>query len=114
MEKEKVYDINGVQVEVVLKDNGTVLFCMVKGNLETANSPVFLETLEKELNNSVIKKVILDLKGLAYVSSTGIGSFTSLLINCKNKGAELILKNMDSKVKSIFDILGFTSFFTME
>ncbi len=114
MKEEKNYDLNGVTVTAQYSESDMVLLCTVKGNLETANSPAFLDVLEKELDGKPVKKMILELSELLYVSSTGIGSFTTLLINCKNKGTDLILKNMNPKVKSVFDLLGFSSFFVFE
>ncbi len=114
MSEVKKHDLNGVVVTVRYTEADMTLMCSVQGNLETSNSSGFLETLEKELEGKPVKKMILELAELYYVSSTGIGSFTTLLISCRNKGAELILRNMNHKVKSVFDLLGFSSFFVFE
>ena len=56
-------------------------------------------------------KVILDLSGINYVSSTGIGSFTRLIKVVKPKGGDIVFINTVSKVLDVFQLLGFTSFF---
>ncbi len=114
MGKEKIINIDSVIMKFNYDEEQALLVCSIDGQLETSNSPHFLETMQKELENGIIEKMILDLTSLTYVSSTGIGTFTTLLISCKNKGVCLILKNMSPKVKSIFDLLGFSSFFTLE
>ncbi len=111
---DEVFEFDGVMVEIKTIENNNVIICKVKGNLETSNSQRFLDLLENKLIRNSYKKMTIDLKELMYISSTGIGAFTTLLISCKNKGTELVLCNMHPKVKSVFDILGFSSFFNME
>ncbi len=114
MSEEKVVTIDTVSVGFLKESDGSTLLCRVSGQLETSNSPGFLDTVKDELGRQGIKKMVLELSGLTYVSSTGIGSFTTLLIECKKKGVSLVLKNISEKVKSVFDLLGFTSFFDLE
>ncbi len=111
---DRVYDFDGIEVKIKADEDAKVFLCSVKGNLETSNSPKFLNLVENELSRNSYKKMILELADLLYISSTGIGTFTTLLISCKNRGTELILRNMQPKVKSVFDLLGFSSFFKME
>ncbi len=114
MSEEKVVTIDMVSVGFLRDPNGSTLRCRISGQLETSNSPGFLDTVKDELERQGVKKMVMELSGLTYVSSTGIGSFTTLLIECKKKGVALVLKNMSEKVKSVFDLLGFTSFFELE
>ncbi len=114
MNEVKKYDLDGVVIAVRYMETDMTLLCSVEGNLETSNSSGFLEVLEKELEGKPVKKMVLELSELHYVSSTGIGSFTTLLISCQNRDTKLILKNMNQKVKSVFDLLGFSSFFTFD
>ena len=55
----------------------------------------------------------MNLAGINYVSSTGIGAFTSFLKEVNKQGGGICLMNLQSKVYEVFQLLGFTSFFTI-
>jgi len=57
--------------------------------------------------------VVLDISGLSYISSSGIGSFTTVRMQCSHKESPLFLMGMNEKVRTVFDQLGFSSFFTI-
>jgi anti-sigma B factor antagonist len=56
--------------------------------------------------------LILDLRSLTYISSTGVGAFTTLLAEAKRRETFLFLRGMQARVKSVFDVLGFSEFFS--
>ncbi len=86
----------------------------LKGRLETANSIHFLKFIIDLVDfSSVGCELILNMKELYYVSSTGIGAFTTILVNCKKKNMNLFMKDMQPKVKDILELLGFISFFKL-
>jgi len=55
--------------------------------------------------------VILDISGLSYISSAGIGAMMSLARKLSQSGGELVLMNPSPKVFAILDGLGFTRIF---
>ncbi len=92
-----------------------ILTVNVKGRLETANSLHFLNFMTEVVDSSSPGcDLVLSMADLFYVSSTGIGAFTTILVNCKKKSIKLFLKDMQPKVKNILDLLGFTSFFNFK
>lgn len=56
---------------------------------------------------------ILDLGGLQYISSSGIGTFTTIRVQADHKNSPFYLLKMNSKVRGVFDQLGFASFFNI-
>ena len=84
----------------------------VKGRLETANSIHFLDYMTKLIDASPSScELILAMSELNYVSSTGIGAFTTILVNSKKRSMRLFIKDMQPKVVSGLELLGFTAFF---
>jgi len=84
----------------------------IKGRLETANSIHFLDYMTKLIDSSPSGcDLILEMSELFYVSSTGIGAFTTILVNSKKRNIKLFIKNMQPKVMSVLELLGFTVFF---
>jgi anti-anti-sigma factor len=55
--------------------------------------------------------IILDISGLTYISSAGIGAMMSLARKLSQGGGELVLMNPSPKVFAILDGLGFTRIF---
>ena len=58
-----------------------------------------------------IKCIILDISGLSYVSSAGIGAMMGLARKLGQSGGDLVLLNPSPKVFAILDGLGFTRIF---
>src|SRR5688500_16802901 len=55
--------------------------------------------------------VILDISGLSYISSAGIGAMMGLARKLGQRGGNLVLLNPSPKVFAILDGLGFTRIF---
>ncbi len=94
------------------KDFGVdgVIVLELEGYLDTYNSKSFQQYVHGVIEEGY-KFVVIDCQGLSYVSSTGIGSFTSFNRMLLQKNGELILVRMISKVYEVFKLLGFLSFF---
>jgi len=94
------------------QQNGNSLIIYISGRLDTISA----STLELEMKRLVdgTKDVILDLKDLSYISSSGLHVMlqTQKLMNVKNK--KLIIKNMGEAVRDIFDMTGFNSIIKTE
>jgi anti-sigma B factor antagonist len=56
--------------------------------------------------------LILDIRSLTYISSTGVGAFTTLLSEARCRETYLFLRGMQERVKAVFDVLGFSEFFS--
>src|SRR5689334_12924649 len=57
------------------------------------------------------KRVILDISGLSYISSAGIGAMMGLARKLGQSGGDLVLLSPTPKVFTILDGLGFTKIF---
>ena len=93
------------------------IFCrisMVAGYLDNVNSTHFREAVAKAIKENVsIKTVVIDLLKISYISSTGIGALSTILIQTKKTNLALYLTNVGRKVRSVLDTLGLTSFFNI-
>jgi len=68
-----------------------------------------LETLFK--SNKV--RVVVDLGGLTYIASAGVGVFINGQHQAKKRNGSLQLANAGTNIQEIFDILGLESIFTI-
>lgn len=88
------------------------LVLYLSGYIDTYNSNFF----QKRINRAVeagFTKLIFNCGGLTYVSSTGIGSFTAFLKAVKPKGGDIVLLEIQPRVYEVFQLLGFSQFFTI-
>lgn len=69
---------------------------------------------EKAVNSAMdtgIKRIVLDISGLSYISSAGIGAMMGLARKLSQSGGDLVLLNPTQKVFTILEGLGFTKIF---
>lgn len=77
----------------------------VIGEVDVSSSITLDNALEKALN-STEKDVLVDCHELEYISSSGIGVFTSRVEDCEKSGRKIILYGVSDKVMKVFSILG--------
>ena len=83
---------------------------ILNGYLDTYNSPEFQSHINS-LIESGVRYLVFNCNGLTYISSTGIGAFTSFLKLLKQKKGDMVLFGLQSKVMEVFELLGFNKFF---
>lgn len=92
-------------------DNCILLY--LNGYIDTYNSSFFQNRIAKVVDAGYIN-LIFNCATLNYVSSTGIGSFTAFLKMVKPKGGDIVLLEIQPKVYEVFQLLGFSQFFTIK
>ncbi len=106
----KTIDVSS-ELKVSFKEVSGILVITSTGELYTYNSTQFQRNIEEIINKKEYNKIIFNCDGLSYVSSTGIGAFTSLMKACGLAGIEMALSNIRPRVYEVFALLGFTNFF---
>ncbi len=84
----------------------------LNGYIDTYNSNFFQNRISK-IVEAGFTNLIFNCSALNYVSSTGIGSFTSFLKMVKPKGGDIVLLEIQPKVFEVFQLLGFAQFFNI-
>lgn len=84
----------------------------LKGFLDTYNSADFQREVNKLIDTGFVK-ILFNCSELNYVSSTGIGAFTSFLKSVKQKKGDVVLTFLQPKVFEVFQLLGFSKFFNI-
>jgi len=82
---------------------GTVIVTAA-GSLDTSTAPI----LEKEIKSILEKSppmIILDLKGLDYISSMGVRVIFQTHKSLSLNDGKLMMVNLQSQVKKVFDII---------
>ncbi len=100
-------------MEVSINKDGKKTLVKIVGRLDTTNVADF----EKEIAPMMIEPegdMELDCSELDYISSSGLRIFLKLQKCMPEAGGKLVLSNMKSEIKEVFDMTGFTSIFTIE
>ncbi|MDR2522028.1 MAG: STAS domain-containing protein [Spirochaetaceae bacterium] len=108
-EKDDSLKIDLKRIEGV--NNGLVL--ILTGYIDTYNSNSFQKRVQKAIETG-FTNLAFDCKALNYVSSTGIGSFTTFLKTLKSARGDLVLFEVQPKVLEVFQLLGFSTFFNIK
>lgn len=96
-----------------LKPNSKILVAEISGSLLEKNDANEITSLIEENIEEGNNQVILDLKGLEYMNSTGINILISYLTKLRNSGGELIIVNISDKVEQLLLITKLMTVFTV-
>jgi anti-sigma B factor antagonist len=76
----------------------------LKGNLMGEPDTANLRDKVHSLLSDDIKKVVVDLGGVKWMNSSGLGALIASLTSMRHKGGDLRLANVADKVQSLFVI----------
>ena len=93
-------------------DKGNVTVIQLEGKLMGGPDATQLHESLHKLINSDIKNVVIDLKGVDWINSSGLGILISGLTTVRNSGGDLCLAHPSDKIKNILNITKLSSVFT--
>jgi len=96
-----------------IDDASRCLLLTLTGYIDTYNSNFFQKRVQKAIETGFVR-LIFQCGSLNYVSSTGIGSFTTFLKAVKPQEGDLVLLDIQPKVYEVFQLLGFSQFFNIK
>ena len=100
-------------METIIEEQGKVAIVTLKGRLETTESEDVQEKIAT-LYEKDLERVVIDCKDLEYIASSGLRIMFLLLRAMKPKDADVVIRNANDMLKSVFDSTGFTSLFKFE
>jgi anti-sigma B factor antagonist len=89
---------------------GDIAMLVVRGSLDITN----LDDLKSEvvaIEQSRVKKVVVDLFGLRQIDSSGVGVIVSLFKRIRNAGGQVRLAAVTGQPRAVFKVLGFDKAF---
>ncbi len=100
-----------MEITVNEKENNVII--TLDGRLDTSNYEEFSAKL-KEIIDSGKRFLVFNLKGLEYISSSGLRVFLSTLKTLRLVEGDVILCCLNETIKSVFEVSGFLSLFRVE
>ena len=83
----------------------------VKGRVDSATAPKFLDAMDAVTNESRVN-IVIDMSGLEYMSSAGFRALIGTQRNCKKfSRGEVVLALVPANIYSALELAGFTTLF---
>lgn len=83
------------------------------GRLDTRSAVTANDEIQPILNSSM-KNIVIECSELTYVSSAGLRIFLNLQSSSNEKQGKLVVRNLYSDIKQVFELTGFSSLFLFE
>ena len=93
------------------KEKNGVLEIYLEGRIDSQNAAEFEAEIMKAMDSHPSMDVLVDATDLAYISSAGLRALLALSEATKNR---IRILNVCHEVYNVFDMTGFTDFFTFE
>lgn len=83
------------------------------GNLYVEEATELRETLIQEIDRGV-HSINLDLSGLDYIDSSGLGVLIAIHKRCMQKGGSVKIKGLKGNIRELFELTRLTKVFEIE
>lgn len=80
------------------------------GRLDGVSAPALKQSLA-QMTTGGKSRLILDMAGVDYISSSGLKVMASVWRDCREHEGNLLLAGLNERLQDIFDIVGFNTFF---
>ncbi|MCL1864823.1 MAG: STAS domain-containing protein [Spirochaetes bacterium] len=98
-------------MEINSRKKGKVVILDISGDITLYNASEIVNTIDKVIENQKYN-VVINLKDVSYIDSSGIGAIISCSSRLKKNQSELKIINVyASSVKKVFELTNLTSFF---
>jgi anti-sigma B factor antagonist len=93
-----------VKMQTTLRQVGDVAVLDISGRITLGEGNVMLRDIVRELTEKGSKKIVLNLREVQYVDSSGIGELVKAHTTVRNKGGQLKLINLNERVSNLLEL----------
>jgi len=106
------YFAKDTHVAVSVAEDASGVTIVLRGSLDMQSSSALQELLASVIGSMAAhRRLIVDLNDVNYIPSSGVGALTIALMTARKRDISLQLSRIKPKVRSVFELLGFMSFF---
>ena len=98
---------------ISVRDDDDVLTVTVDGEVDVATAPALRDELYRLIERGSTR-IVVDLGGMEFIDSTGLGVFVGALKRSREGGGELQLRSLRPAARKIFDITGLSTAFSID
>lgn len=96
---------------IEIKKNATETIIEIVGRLDTITAPALDKTIQEDIGDT--KNLILDVKGMEYISSAGLRVLLGAQKKMQKIGS-MKVKNVCAEVMDVFEMTGFADILVIE
>jgi anti-sigma B factor antagonist len=97
-------------MDISSRTKGEVVILDISGEIDLYNAPEIKDIINKLIEQKRYN-VVINLKDVTYIDSSGIGALISSLSNLKKYQGGLKIINVFASVRKVFELTKLTSFF---
>ncbi|MCL2577344.1 MAG: anti-sigma factor antagonist [Defluviitaleaceae bacterium] len=86
--------------------NGRVLFATLNGELDHHMAERFRTQLDAAFEKSACRHILLDMSGVSFMDSSGIGMVIGRYKKAEMRGGKLVLAGMSDSVAKLYEMSG--------
>ena len=90
-------------MDIKMEDTGGVLVFRISGDIDINTSPDVKRSFDRTMKEKK-DKVVISLKDVGYVDSSGLATLVEILKNLRIHGGKLKLASLSDKVRGLFEI----------
>jgi anti-anti-sigma factor len=98
---------SGFRVHTYELEGWTVVEC--HGRLTGQNAPMLRDEIRPLIGQS--KQILLDMKEVPMVDSSGLGTIVTLYVSARTRGCQLRLNNANQQIRDVFRMTNLLSLF---
>ncbi len=98
---------------VLAEDSKDTITVNPVGSIDSYNNEYFQGKMVNLLDNGYIN-LVFNLSSTKYVSAVGIGAFVHVFEKAKKHAGRVIIKNMQKQVLEVFQLPGFSEYFSID
>ena len=99
-------------MDIIINNELGKTLVVLKGRIDTTNADQFQQDIAP-LMEGEHPDIEIDCSEMTYTSSQGLRIFLLLQKSVNARGGKMVLRNMNSQVKEVFDITGFSNIITI-
>ena len=99
-------------MKIQQRKNNEIDIFEVSGEIDFHTSPALRDQLLKVMEKNT-KKILVNLKKVNYIDSSGLATFVEALQKLKRTNGRIVLVEMESAVRSVFEIAKLDSVFLL-
>ena len=95
-------------MNIQTRDESDIKIIYLEGEMDTETSPEVLSELDR-LRNDGVKKMLLNLEKLDFISSAGLRVLLATAQQLKASGGDFRVCRLNKEIQEVFDISGFST-----
>ncbi len=98
-----------IKVDDISKESSIALV-VLEGVIDAITIHQFRESMERIVNDQRYR-IIMDLSGLSFINSSGLGVLLASLRAAESRGGDIKLVGVKPGIRKVLEVAGFTDFF---